>query len=188
MGSVVALTHAEHEQWIGLTRRASRPESPYRSGSPVPAEAAAVLLAGLRVVLGAEVVAGLAGEQWEVCVVSSESVPDASRVIRGAVVIFHHAPAAWILFGDQDGQLHVLDSSTVPQGAPGPLLVDRAPRPAEYVTSAEATAMSEHDVQVHTPQLQPYYVRDVAVALAFDHPSGTWYRLTRVAGAPAEEL
>jgi len=187
MGSVVALTRSEYDQWMGLTRRAMRPESPHRGGSPGPAEAAAVLLAGLRVVLGAEVVAGLAGKLWEVCVVSGETVPDDSRVIHGAVVIFHHAPAAWVLFGDQAGRLHLLDSSTVPEGMPGPLLVDRAPRPAEYPPSTASTTPDEPGIPVSVPQLQPYHVRDAAVAIAFDHPTGTWYRLKRVVGAPPDE-
>jgi hypothetical protein len=146
------------------------------------------MLASLRVVLGATIAAELAGQQWQVQVVSGESVPDADRVIPGAVLLFHHARAGWMLLGDEGGRLHLLDGQEPTAGLAEPRLVDGAGElAAELAASAPGGALAS-EAGARALQLRPYRVRGMAMAFAFDGATGTWYRSRRIAAvttAPA---
>lgn len=168
MSGLLNLTQAEHDQLAELTRRATRPASPDQRGAADPARAAALRLAGVRVVLGAEVAAALGDQPWQAHVVHGETVPDADRVILGAVLIFHHVEASWMVIGDELGRLYMLDSPAAPEGIAEPQLVDSADAPAALASP-----------------LKTYRVRGVAMAMAFDPATRIWYRSRRVATVTA---
>lgn len=168
MSGLLNLTQAEHDQLAELTRRATRPASPDQRGAADPARTAALRLAGVRVVLGAEVAAALGDQPWQAHVVHGETVPDADRVILGAVLIFHHVEASWMVIGDELGRLYMLDSPAAPEGIAEPQLVDSADAPAALASP-----------------LKTYRVRGVTMAMAFDPATRIWYRSRRVATVTA---
>jgi hypothetical protein len=180
MTNLLVVTQNERDELDAMLRRSVRP-APHGQAAPPLSEA--IFLGAVRAIIDASVAAALAGQPYQVVVTQGEAVPDADRIIRGGVLLFHHLDADWALFGDEAGQLHVVDTAGAPHDVASPQLVDR---PAQLLVDSAQRPNGSRGIRYRTLPLRPLFVRHTKMQIAFDEEKCCWYRSRMVEYVPAE--
>ncbi len=182
MTNLLVVTRNESDELNSMVRRSVRP-SPHGQAAPPPSEA--IFLGVVRAVIDAQVATALAGQPCRVMVIQGEAVPEADRIIRGGVLLFHHPDANWALFGDEAGQLHLVDTASAPQDVDMPELVDGAER---LLINSALRANGSRGIRYRTLPLRPFFARHTKMQIAFDAEKRIWYRSLTVEYLPHDDL
>jgi hypothetical protein len=170
MSNLLVVTQTESDELDAMVRRSVRPP-PHGQAAVPPSEA--IILGAVRAVVDASVAVALAGQPFQVLVAQGETVAEAERIIRGAVLLFHHPDDKWALFGDEAGELHLLDTPRPPQEIDQPKLVEE---PARLLVDSVLRANGSRGIRYRTLQLRPFFARHTKMQIAFDPDKGIWYR------------
>lgn len=184
MSNLLVVTQTESDELNAMVRRSVRPP-PHGQAAAPPSEA--ILLGAVRAVVDASVAVALAGQPFQVLAIQGEAVAEADRIIRGAVLLFHHPDANWALLGDEAGELHLLDTASPPPDIDLPKLVEE---PARLLVDSALRANGSRGIRYRTLQLRPFFARHTRMQIVFDPEKAIWYRSLLVehqTGAPDSE-
>lgn len=174
MANLLVVTQGESDELDSMMRRSVRPPAPGQLAAPPDA---AIFLGAVRAVIDASVATALTGQPYRVVVIEGEAVADVDRIIRGAVLLFHHPDAGWALLGDDSGELHLLDAHRAPEELALPRLVEG---PARLLVDSALRANGSRGLRYRKLPLRPFFARHTKMHIAFDAEKQTWYRSLQV--------
>lgn len=174
MANLLVVTQIESDELDSMVRRSVRPPPP---GQVATLSGEAIFLGAVRAVIDASVAAALSGQPYRVAVIEGEAVADVDRIIRGAVLLFHHADVGWALLGDDSGELHLLDTTRAPEDLAQPRLVEG---PARLLVGSVLRANGIRGIRYRKLPLRPFFARHTKMHIAFDAEKHTWYRSMQV--------